>query len=953
MPYISSEHPVRLSGSVFSPETTPGEREMVEQLQAALAPSYVLVKRLGAGGMGTVYLARDPALRRLVAVKVLAPERAVDPEARSRFQREAQAVAAIAHPNVVAVYSVGELPNGSPYLVMQYVEGCAMSERLRNEGPLDLESAKRIIGEVASALAATHLKGIIHRDIKAANILWDDAAARALVSDFGIAAVLEKTGPDDPDASKITLSGMAVGTPAYMSPEQLVTDNVTEKTDIYSLGLLGYELLTGEGPYRVSSPREMIAAHLRDVPRPVSSLRSDVDPEFEALLIACLAKEPENRPTADQVSHRVAHGAGVLLEWPPPGLERLQGALRRPRRFLIAGALTIGIPLVISTAFDRGTFLRVSLPDTLLLPSIAAVGLLAFILGCAQLSRVLTRATRAAHAGYGWGTVAEVLVDDRRDGGALIAGAREYAALTPEARGTIRKRRLVGGALRITAAPAPVVGYFVGLPIAARLFGSPEWLLVVSLIVPLFALVAAGLLDWSEDRMLREARARFRVTRPGTDTLSQIVASWRETLLHLTQGQRAGEGPTGRTVGVVATTGFAIVASFVAVLVAYVFLSAGVLAEISARLAVPRFLTTQERANRIARIREYRPPIDSTITPLRAGEAMHALASIGSRPSLASFERAPARPIADTGITIDTRPGPFRELKGSWIPGAIGVARNGLTPEQRRFLEAAAHQPGLDEYALLSRSLYADFYAAALVSPLPPEVTWAETPTPRFAVLRNLANARVAQAALDVADRKIADAEAHLREPIGVGFLLMERPTVIENLVGIFMVGVGRSGLAELYAASGREAEGRRISAEADPIREGSRAEFDALRMDAAERTAYMTGIVRDTTRLRGIRWELTLGSLAYEPCGDIRQLVFGPDSLHLARMEEARQVLVRSPGDSLLFLLTYRALETPIQSQAGGVGPDVVRGFTRTVDALVGGRRFTSCASLILGRSP
>src|SRR5262245_5679598 len=224
----------RLSASLLPPEVEPEERDFMRLLEKALSPSYTLVKRLGSGGMGAVYLARDPVLKRLVAVKVMAPMLAADADARARFEREAQSVASISHPNVVSVYSVGELENGVPYLVMQYIEGETMAERLQKDGPLDARSAKRVLGEVSSALAAAHRKGIIHRDIKPANILWDEDTGRAMVTDFGIAAVLERG--DEREAVKITHTGTAIGTPAYMSPEQLLAEPVTEKTDIYSLG---------------------------------------------------------------------------------------------------------------------------------------------------------------------------------------------------------------------------------------------------------------------------------------------------------------------------------------------------------------------------------------------------------------------------------------------------------------------------------------------------------------------------------------------------------------------------------------------------------------------------------------------------------------------------------------------------------------------------------------------
>src|SRR5688572_23042269 len=135
MPQRTDIPTTRLSASVLPPEVEPAERDFMRLLEKALAPSYTLVKRVGAGGMGAVYLARDPVLRRLVAVKVMAPSLAADPAARARFEREAQSVASISHPNVVAVYSVGELENGVPYLVMEYVEGRSMADRLKENGP--------------------------------------------------------------------------------------------------------------------------------------------------------------------------------------------------------------------------------------------------------------------------------------------------------------------------------------------------------------------------------------------------------------------------------------------------------------------------------------------------------------------------------------------------------------------------------------------------------------------------------------------------------------------------------------------------------------------------------------------------------------------------------------------------------------------------------------------------
>ncbi|MBC7672635.1 MAG: serine/threonine protein kinase, partial [Polaromonas sp.] len=234
-------------------------------LQEALGGRVVVIRPLGQGGMGQVYLGRDPQLKRFVAIKVLGRTLGQDAEAHARFQREAQAIAAVSHPNVVDIYSIGELPDGTPYFVMQHVAGGSMAERIATSGPLPVEAAERVLGEVAAALAAAHRRGIIHRDVKPGNVLWDEYGERATVSDFGIASIQQREG-EDADV-RITATGMTVGSPAYMSPEQLMNEPITPKSDVYGLGLLGYELITGRGPYGANTPSELVAAHLRDEPR--------------------------------------------------------------------------------------------------------------------------------------------------------------------------------------------------------------------------------------------------------------------------------------------------------------------------------------------------------------------------------------------------------------------------------------------------------------------------------------------------------------------------------------------------------------------------------------------------------------------------------------------------------------------------------------------------------------
>lgn len=294
--------------------------DLEKTLTEELAPDLQVVRRLGRGSMASVYLAREPALKRLVAIKVLAPKLARDERARLRFEREAQAVASLSHPHIVSVHRVGRLSSGLPYIVMQYVKGTTMADRLEASGKLPVDEAQRLLGEIASAAAAAHQKGIVHRDIRPANILYDEEGGSAMLTDFGIAAILATGDSEEP--ARLTRTGELVGNPAYMSPEQLLGEQVTERSDVYALGLLGYELLAGEGPYEAKSKRELFAAHVKDQPRPLIDVRADAGVQLSNLLARCLAKEPERRPSASDVAKRLTGlSSGEILAAPASGEE--------------------------------------------------------------------------------------------------------------------------------------------------------------------------------------------------------------------------------------------------------------------------------------------------------------------------------------------------------------------------------------------------------------------------------------------------------------------------------------------------------------------------------------------------------------------------------------------------------------------------------------------------------
>jgi WD40 repeat protein/predicted Ser/Thr protein kinase len=258
-----------------------GEREL-----GRLGP-YRVLRELGRGGMGIVLLAYDPELERSVALKVLPPERA-DDRARARFVREARAAAGITHDNVVPVYAVATPPDGPPYLVMQYVEGPTLRERIKAEGRLDPFDAAQVCAQAAEGLAAAHRAGLVHRDIKPANIILDRAQGRAKIMDFGLARAAEVPGA-------VTQAGTILGTPEYMSPEQIQQpDRVDGRTDLYSLGVTLYEALTGEVPFRGVS-HMVVQQVVSDDPRPPRRLNDKVPRDLETICLKCLHKEPAKR----------------------------------------------------------------------------------------------------------------------------------------------------------------------------------------------------------------------------------------------------------------------------------------------------------------------------------------------------------------------------------------------------------------------------------------------------------------------------------------------------------------------------------------------------------------------------------------------------------------------------------------------------------------------------------
>jgi serine/threonine-protein kinase len=240
--------------------------------------------------MGIVYRARDRRLKRTVAIKVLPPELAFRSEIRSRFLREAETAAQLSHPHIVPIYTVDEQEQ-LVFFVMAYVAGDNLAKRLHERGVLTIDETRRILRDVADALAYAHERGVVHRDIKPDNILLDASTGRPMVTDFGIARAMDSTGD-----SRLTATGMAIGTPAYMSPEQAAGEReIDGRSDLYSLGILGYQMLTGEPPFSASSTPAMLVKHISERPVPVEQRRADVPTDLARCIMTLLEKEPQHR----------------------------------------------------------------------------------------------------------------------------------------------------------------------------------------------------------------------------------------------------------------------------------------------------------------------------------------------------------------------------------------------------------------------------------------------------------------------------------------------------------------------------------------------------------------------------------------------------------------------------------------------------------------------------------
>ena len=303
--------------------------------QSALTGRYSIDRELGRGGSGIVYLAREVHLDRLVAIKLLPPDKAADPTLRERFLREARLAAKLSHPNIIPIHSV-EDSGGFVFFVMSYIDGETLASRVRTRGPLPSGEGSRILRDVAWALAYAHGQGVVHRDVKPDNILLEVYTGRVLVADFGIAGA---AGAAD---------GIVAGTPEFMSPEAVLGKHVDQRSDLYALGATAYFAFSGRLPFEGKSATEVLARQVTDAAPPLSTLGVTVPRKVAVIVDRCLAKNPDDRPPSGQA---LAEQLGAAMEQRREVPPLLRAFVKRHSRLDGAGTLVVGLTTIpIATA---------------------------------------------------------------------------------------------------------------------------------------------------------------------------------------------------------------------------------------------------------------------------------------------------------------------------------------------------------------------------------------------------------------------------------------------------------------------------------------------------------------------------------------------------------------------------------------------------------------------------
>ena len=904
----------------LSPPLRPGDlaafqdasaNAIADELRTALEPGIQLLRPLGAGAMGLVFLGRDPLLKRLVAIKVLSPTVA-DAEMRARFVREAEASAAVAHPNVAGIFLVGELPaSRMPYFVMQFIEGRTLAEEIA-DGAISESRVKRLVGEIASALAAAHARGLVHRDVKPANIMLESESDRPVVLDFGISAVLQ---PDISPDAKLTRAGMYLGTPTYMSPEQAAGEPVDGKSDVYSLGAMAFEMLAGRPPF-AGSPVVVMAAHLQQPAPDLHAVRPGVDAHLATLVDRCLRKKADERPTAADVAQSLLPDRRALIEWPPPGLEVLRGRGARLAWYWTAvctaaflffvllygrptlsspqwalgetssvwsGFISAGDAIAVSTSSvgrqRQGTPVDAT-PIWTFLVGLGALLLVALALVTSAQALLLARDLfRASRAGYPLQVLLDVAWDRHADSPAMLNRTGRYALLNPEEGQRLRRLRrqyaLAASTIVLLTSIVPFAWLFgwLGGGAASDVVQGRE---LIAFVTPgLFGLITLALIDRrmraiaSAPRAGSGGRRRFR---------RELVDAWLRAARHdaLAPGRRGALG----VLGPAGAAGLLVALSYLMVVVFFVvFVSTGALT--NGRVAAAEWQRTFV--------------VDST-RPMTFAEfdglsAKSAVASTSSVPDLAAGQLLLSRPFVAEAPPADA------SMLALDIDGARAVQRSGAEPVKdqprslytvlgdtapppRAAVEAIAAYAETPWLGIWRRVAYSsDFPALWPYRPGLGATSLWSLPIARAAATKDLAYRNSTAGYVALARGDVPAAIARGRENIAVGRQMMRGGDMLDHLIGLVVTGIGGSELGIVGKATKNQA----LIDEAAALRTARM----RIRREQAPATAWLAFVAdpRDRKVVRLTKQIDLPGSFTYllatatsGYCLNSREILFGID---------------------------------------------------------------------------
>lgn len=604
--------------------------------------------------------------------------------------------------------------------------------------------------------------------------------------------------------------------------------------------------------------------------------------------------------------------AQKYLGWPPPGLERIQGSLLPAAGFIGLGGLVLILPLLVSIGIRQSfTSFGPFGARWWVMGMTTGLGLILLLDGFHRFFHILRTGNIGMKQGHGWLTIAQVACDTPRDMGFLLQGARGFATLDIPARQAIMQSRLLGLGCYLAAGLWLLLGFFLSIFFAARGLIGHRTLWIISM-GPSLALFFTAIFF----RM----RGALLTRRPGQpdeaavrSEISVQVSDWIGQADNMGGSGALGRGPVHRALSLRVASIIAITIGLIMLIPLISFIFVGTYIPQMTNM-IPRFQGVQSKAYRAEVVREYRPATDPAITAMQAGEALQVLFFAGSSRAPGEFQVAPVRRY-DQGWQFG-RNRSSREANGFEL---METPTAELTREDWDILRSEAENPAHREFAILGRAAAADFGTAHWGTSFPDTLTWFDFPIPRFQGISDGAKSHVAVAAYDLHSGRRAAAEQKLRDLIGAGLLMMdEHPTLIGNLIGMVITGIGAEGLESLYRVTGETAKADRIRQLLDDAEDLMRSPFFIRSGDINPENAVreMKKIAGNDFYLRGLRWEFLRLIAAGAPFINLNKAVFGVGEDYEEWLDSMHRSLVRYPGEEAMFTMSQYGMVAPAGTQ-------------------------------------